>query len=336
MAWPKGRPRGKKGDKKSIVTPIGTKREGGKTALMAQSLALEKEKNPPEAPPSAREKIDQRYMEKAYGTAESAEEQETQEETEQEETEEQEETQAQEEVAEEAEQETSEEEQPSETVDSEQYRNAVDRMHEATAEAANQRKYIDEIGRFVDWDGYQQSIKGQDIEKKTETEEEVEFPSLTTALEDEKKWQKTLVQAVAKEVTKMVTPKVSNQVTQDNDSRRVVERYQTDFKELPNRDYLMGTLLAIANDKAKKDPAFLQKSLMERYETILPDFRKTIAGVATKKPGLKKVPVESPSKSKEREVAQQEQPLTEADVEKQNREYVRWRAAENRKRQGNA
>jgi len=295
---------------------------------MMEAQELEAQTKPPEKELSEREKLDKKYMEVAYGNPESPEEEEeTQEEPEEETTEELE----PEEVSEEVEQETSPEEQSPEAISAERYQNAVDRMHEATTEAANQRKYIDEIGRFVDWRKYQNSIKGQNIEGQTETAPtKAKPPPMDLMLQDYEKWWEAVVDAAAQRIT----PKVSNQVTEEAQGRAVLEKYHEDFKELPNRERFLGTLYAIGQEEAKKDPSFLQKSYMERYETILPEFRKTIAGVLTKTPGKKKVIVESPSKSKEREIVEQEQPLTMDDVEKKNRDYVKFRASENRRLQG--
>lgn len=338
MAGKKGRSGRKKQEKgpKTITPAVGPQRDGGKSALMMEAKEIEARENPPEKEISEREKIDKKYMEQTYGTPESSEEEQTQEEAEEQEEETEEETEQEvEETSEETQQETSEEEQSSEAISPDQYRSAVDKMHEATTEAANQRKYIDEIGRFVDWEKYQQSLKGQTIEKKTEVkEEEVELPTLSSALEDEEKYHQTLIDAVAKRVAQKITPQVSNQVTEQVEEKEVLERYHKDFKELPHRERFIPLFVGIGQEEAKKDPTFLQKSYMERYEALLPEFRKTIAGIMTKPPGKKKVPVESPSKLKEREITEAEKPLTPEDVEKSNRNYVKFRAAENKRLQG--
>ena len=333
MAGKKGRSGRKKQDPqpqaKTINSAIGSRRQGGKEALMVEAGEIEAKNKPPEEEISERERIGKRYMEQTYNTPESPEKEEhTQEKPEEEQIVEETKT---EEVSEEVEETVSEEEHTEEAIPEGRYKEAVDKMHQATTEAANQRKYIDEIGPYVDWEKYQHSIKGKPIEEQMETKAPMTGPPpMDLMLQDYPKW----ANEMKKWTEQGITPIVSNQVTEEAQGREVLAKYNEDFKDLPNRERLLGTLYSIGKEYADKDPAFLQKSYMERYEILLPEFRKTIAGVTRTAPGKKKVIVESPSKSKEREIAEEEQPLTMADVEKKNRAYVRWRASENKRLRG--
>jgi len=347
MAWPKGKPRKTREEgpaeaptmelvektpepKQGAFKPaVGPKREGGKDALAAQNIELERQQEPTEK--SEREKIGDKYMEQTYGTPEgelSQKVEETPPTSEEELSPEKPEEVAPEEEQQELQPETEE------TVPITQLRETQDKMHQATTEAANNRKLLDEISPFVDWPRYQLSMKGEGVPTApTSAAPTVSPPSQDLFISDYNKWAEEFKNTLWNEFQQKAIPQVANQATTQTEWARLEGEFTKEVQNAPGGPqrwiYLMNSYI---NDVRKPNET---RTPTQIFEAAKENFTKDFGHVLNmKKPGKKVVPLESPGKPKEQVAAGPEKPMTMQDWDNENRDYVKFRQKRLREMQG--
>jgi hypothetical protein len=309
--------------KKALTGVAGPIREGGKAALTMESATLAAQEAQPAAEKTEKEKIEERFTEETYGEAEPVNLEETSSASE----EEQSETEESEGVTSEA----SEEQEPEEKTHTEaEYKAAVDRMHEATTETANYKRYLEEIKPAID----HSKLMGPPSEKPQE--EAPQKPSQDLFVTDYDKWYEQDLR-YRKHLEAKDSPDARTAIKQEIELSEVKKDFSEKIKDLPgtaerNWVYLQG----IAVEMGQKDPSFLRKSYKEQYDLAMPTFMEDMKHLKepTKQMTKKKIPLESPSKAKEREPSGPEKPPDWTDVEKSRRDYVKFRQERNRELQG--
>jgi hypothetical protein len=339
MAWPKGKPRkpkapeaapvstkpvvsaivGEGTDKKALTGVASTKREGGKSALLAENATIAAAQAAPEGEKSPREKAEDKFVEQTYNLEASEATDTTEQPQETEET-----TSATEEVQSvpeetvEAPSETVEEQESTRTYTEEEHKAAIDRMHQATTEAANYRKYLEEVSPHVNWDKFTQTRGETTVAGPTEATPTAEMPTQEEFISDYPSWLKKFEKYTASKQN----PEIQKAIQHQNDLQTCITAFNDEFKDLDKR--------------VAKDPTFKTKPMSEVYAEVLPEFReftKTMKPTAIQ-PQKKKIPLESPSKAKEREAAGPEKPMTWEDVESDRRAYVKFKQDETRRLKG--
>ena len=345
MPWPKGKPRGPRKkptqdspqnqpehEGKAFQPAMGPKREGGKTALAKDNLEFEMKQKTDETI-SERDKIGDRFMEQTYGTPTeelSPEPKETP-------------SPSEEELSPETSEEVAPEEEPGEvqpeeeTVPISQLKETQNKMHDATTEAANYKKMLDEMSPFVDWNKYQLSTKGEGSPKATPSPATpVEAPSQDLFVTDYDKWHEQNTNSVAEKVIERLKsefmPQAANQLSEQTEWKRLDREFRAEVKDVFGEDTqeAVDIMTVYINRERKANP---DASPQDLYEKARPAFEKRF-GQTLKKPGKKVVTLESPAKATERQLAGPEKPMTMDDWDKQNRDFVKFRQEELRKRQG--
>lgn len=332
--WPKGKPRKqpeKIQESKLIETQsqdnesgafhptIGIKREGGKAALMAenQEIALREENQDDK---SERDKIEDRFEQKTYGTPEGEHSREEEAPPSSEGEHPQEESEAAP-PKEEPEEEHGPEE---EMVPKSEHKEAEDRMHQATTEAANYRKLMEEIAPFVDWGKYNQN-RGKPSAEKSVEQPRVETPPQDLFVSDYNAWMQKLMENVATNLTtrfeQEYMPKVVAQSSEKAEWTRLEGQFTQEVGEMPGGSARwISVMNSYINEERKPGDTRPPKEIFNEAKKA---FDKDFGHL--KKPQKKVVPLESPGKKGEREKPTPEKPMDLKDWEKENRDFVKFR-----------
>jgi hypothetical protein len=323
---------------KSSRSPVGPRRTGGQNALLAENLDLEakavgKEDGPnlTEAQMSERDKVMERYNDmRGYNKEQETE---TEEETPAEEVEEGAESQGEA-------QEEEQEEQPDDGGDrvsalEEKVTAAERRMHEATQEAANYRKFIDEISSKVDLP----KIMGESLANMTKPSEgvettgtngPVEYPSIDLLVSNPTGFYKQLQEAQLNDpgyVSKFAQKVVPN-VAQHNDIARIATQFHEDYKE-SGRDtaILEPVMVRIMQSKKQANP---DMPVMELYTSSKEDFEKAVGIKIKTKQERKSFGLESPTKRSDASPTKPQEDerfgtITKEYTKGRNKEYLDFR-----------
>jgi len=276
--------------KSSMNAPFGTKREGGRHALMAENIELG---NADKKPSDQRSEIYKRYDEAQKDQQISGNQEQSGDLSESEDVKEK------EQIASGESQEEQTEESPSEDKSSpyfKSWKEAEKRMYDATQESAHLRRLQEELSPFIDWKAYQESMTG----KRGTEREPVVYPSLELAITNPEEYHKQYRNSLLKdkEFVQALSKEISPGVSQQTELQRLTMNFREEFKSLKGGpeiyEDMVGRLMVIEREKNPK------RSINQIYETAKKQFVENLGIKKEIRPERKVIPLEGPTRGKDK------------------------------------